>query len=338
MFDKKTIMVTGGTGSFGHYIAKMLLKKQPKKIIIFSRDEKKQDDMRYEFRSSPQVEFVIGDVRDYTSVKSAMKGVEVVFHAAALKQVPSCEYNVRQAVLTNVIGAHNIINACREEGVSRVIAISTDKAVKPVNTMGMTKALQERLFISANLEAGKKSPVYACVRYGNVIGSRGSVIPLFQKQLEHGGPLTITHPGMTRFVLTLGQAIDLVFWAALKAKGGEIFVKKLPALLVKHLAEVMAGTAGKKIAIKNVGVRPGEKIHEALISEEESMRTVDSGSHYIVLSPLEGSDPDGHYRKHKTVEIFEYSSAIAEKLSKPKILELLQREGWISRSGGKNII
>lgn len=338
MFDKKAVMVTGGTGSFGHYIAKMLLKKNPKKIIIFSRDEKKQDDMRYEFRSSPQVEFVIGDVRDYTSVKTAMKGVDVVFHAAALKQVPSCEYNVREAVLTNVIGAHNIITACREEGVPRVIAISTDKAVKPVNTMGMTKALQERLFISANLEAGKKSPVFACVRYGNVIGSRGSVIPLFQKQLEHGGPLTITHPGMTRFVLTLGQAIDLVFWAAIKAKGGEIFVKKLPALVVKDLAEVMAGTGGKNIAIKNIGMRPGEKIHEALISEEESMRTVDSGGHYIVLSPLNGADPDGHYRRHKTVEIFEYSSATAEKLSKSQILELLKREGWISRSGDKKVI
>lgn len=338
MFLNENVLITGGTGSFGHYIAKMLLKKNPKKIIIFSRDEKKQDDMRYEFRSSPQVEFVIGDVRDYISVKTAMKGVDVVFHAAALKQVPSCEYNVREAVLTNVIGAHNIITACREEGVSRVIAISTDKAVKPVNTMGMTKALQERLFISANYEARNKSPVYACVRYGNVIGSRGSVIPLFQKQLEHGGPLTITHPGMTRFVLTLSQAIDLVFWAALKAKGGEIFVKKLPALLVKDLAEVIAGAGGKHISIKNTGVRPGEKIHEALLSEEESIRTVDSGSHYIVLSPLDGADPDGHYRKHKTVEIFEYSSAMSERLSKPQILELLKREGWISRSGDKKVI
>jgi UDP-N-acetylglucosamine 4,6-dehydratase len=338
MFDKKTVMVTGGTGSFGHYIARMLLKKQPRKIIVFSRDEKKQDDMRYEFRSSPKVEFIIGDVRDHASVKAALKGVDVVFHAAALKQVPSCEYNVREAVLTNVIGAHNIITACREEGVSRVIAISTDKAVKPVNTMGMTKALQERLFISANLEARNKTPVYACVRYGNVIGSRGSVIPLFQKQLEHGGPLTITHPGMTRFVLTLGQAIDLVFWAALKAKGGEIFVKKLPSLVVKDLAEVMARAGGRNITIKNIGVRPGEKIHEALISEEESMRTMDSGSHYIVLSHLEEADSKSHYRKHKPSEIFEYSSATAEKLSKPQILDLLKREGWVKRSGDKKVI
>jgi len=338
MFLNKNVLVTGGTGSFGHYIAKMLLKKHPRKVIIFSRDEKKQDDMRYQFRSSPQMEFIIGDVRDYTSVKTAMKGVDVVFHAAALKQVPSCEYNVREAVLTNVIGAHNIITACREEGVPRVIAISTDKAVKPVNTMGMTKALQERMFISANLDDSRKSPVYACVRYGNVIGSRGSVIPLFQKQLLHGGPLTITHSDMTRFVLTLGQAIDLVFWAALKAKGGEIFVKKLPALLVKDLAEVMARTGGKNIAIKNVGIRPGEKIHEALISEEESMRTLDSGGHYIVLSHLEGSDPTGHYRKHKIVEIFEYSSATAEKMNKPQILGLLKKEGWISLSGDRKVI
>lgn len=338
MFLNKNVLITGGTGSFGHYIAKMLLKKRPKKIIIFSRDEKKQDDMRYEFRLNPQVEFIIGDVRDCPSVKTAMRGVDVVFHAAALKQVPSCEYNVREAVLTNVIGAHNIITACREEGVHRVIAISTDKAVKPVNTMGMTKALQERMFISANLDDSKKSPVYACVRYGNVIGSRGSVIPLFQKQLKHGGPLTITHLQMTRFVLTLGQAIDLVFWAALKAKGGEIFVKKLPALLVKDLAEVMARTGDKNIAIKNIGVRPGEKIHEALISEEESLRTVDSGNHYIVLSHLEGSDPTGHYRKHKAVDIFEYSSATAEKLTKPKILDLLKVEGWVSWSGGKKVV
>lgn len=164
-----------------------------------------------EFRSSPPVEFVIGDVHDYTSVKTDMMGADVVFHAAALRQVPSCEYNVREAVLTNVIGTHNIKTARREEGVPRVIAISTDKAVKPVNTMGMTKALPERLFISANLEAGKKSPVLACFRCGNVIGSRGSVIPLFQNQLEHGGPLIITHPGMNRFVLTLGQARPLTW-------------------------------------------------------------------------------------------------------------------------------
>jgi UDP-glucose 4-epimerase len=334
MFNKKTIMVTGGTGSFGHYIARMLLKQNPRKIIVFSRDEKKQDDMRYEFRSNPQVEFVIGDVRDYGSVKAAMDGVDMVFHAAALKQVPSCEYNVREAVLTNVIGAHNIVTACREKRVPRVIAISTDKAVKPVNTMGMTKALQERMFISANQESRSKSTVFACVRYGNVIGSRGSVIPLFLKQLEHGGPLTITHPGMTRFVLTLGQAIDLVFWAALKARGGEIFVKKLPALLVKDLAEVMAGTGRKKVSIKNIGVRPGEKIHEALISEEESMRTVDSGSHYIVLSHLAGADPYGHYRKHRKVEIFEYSSATAIKINKKQIIELLKKEGW---AGGPSI-
>jgi UDP-N-acetylglucosamine 4,6-dehydratase/5-epimerase len=338
MFLNKNVLITGGTGSFGHYIAKMLLKKRTRKIIIFSRDEKKQDDMRYEFRSDPQIEFIIGDVRDYASVKAAVKGVDVVFHAAALKQVPSCEYNVREAVLTNVVGAHNIITACREEGVARVVAISTDKAVKPVNTMGMTKALQERLFISANLEARNKRPVYACVRYGNVIGSRGSVIPLFQKQLEHGGPLTITHPGMTRFVLTLGQAIDLVFWAALKAKGGEIFVKKLPALLVKDLAEVMARSGGKDIAIKNTGVRPGEKIHEALISEEESMRTVDSGNHYIVLSHLAGEGSGSHYRKHKAAEIFEYSSATAERLTKPQILNLLKDEGWISGSGDKKVV
>ncbi len=338
MFLNKNVLITGGTGSFGHYIAKKLLKKRPKKIIVFSRDEKKQDDMRYEFRNDPQIKFIIGNVRDYSAVKVALRGVDVVFHAAALKQVPSCEYNVREAVLTNVIGAHNIITACREEGVSRVISISTDKAVKPVNTMGMTKALQERLFISANFKTRKNFPVYACVRYGNVIGSRGSVIPLFRKQLEHGGPLTITHPRMTRFVLTLGQAIDLVFWASVKAKGGEIFVKKLPALLVKDLAEVMAQDGGKKISVKNIGMRPGEKIHETLISEEESMRTVDAGSHYIILSHLTDADPGGHYLKHKKVEIFEYSSALAQRMTKDQIFEMLEKEGWTGNTNHEELI
>jgi len=332
MFKNQNILVTGGTGSFGHYIAKMLLKKQPRKVMVFSRDEKKQDDMRYEFRSSPQMEFIIGDVRDYTSVKKALKGVDVVFHAAALKQVPSCEYNVREAVLTNVIGAHNIITACREEGVSRVIAISTDKAVKPVNTMGMTKALQERMFISANLEDRKKSPVYACVRYGNVIGSRGSVIPLFQKQLEHGGPLTITHPQMTRFVLTLGQAIDLVFWAALKAKGGEIFVKKLPALNITDLAQVMIKAGKKPLKIKNMGVRPGEKIHEVLISEEESLRTIEKKGYYIILPHIEIPKTSAHYRKSKTINLFEYSSATAQRLNKKQIHSMLKQNGWLGKT------
>ncbi|HAY20625.1 MAG TPA: hypothetical protein DCY27_00325 [Desulfobacterales bacterium] len=338
MFLNKNVLITGGTGSFGHYITKMLLKKRPKKIIVFSRDEKKQDDMRYEFRNHPQIKFIIGNVRDYSAVKVALRGVDMVFHAAALKQVPSCEYNVREAVLTNVIGAHNIITACREEGVSRVISISTDKAVKPVNTMGMTKALQERLFISANFKTQKNFPVFACVRYGNVIGSRGSVIPLFRKQVEHDGPLTITNPLMTRFVLTLGQAVDLVFWATAKAKGGEIFVKKLPALLVKDLAEVMARAGGKKIAIKDIGIRPGEKIHETLISEEESMRTVDSGSHYIILSHLTDADPGGHYRRHKKVEIFEYSSALAERMKKNQILDMLGKEGWIGKTNHEELI
>ena len=329
MFERQTVVVTGGTGSFGHYIARMLLKHKAKRVVIFSRDEKKQDDMRYEFRDAPAIEFVIGDVRDPEATRRVMEGADTVFHAAALKQVPSCEYNVREAVLTNVLGAQNVIEACRAARVPAVVAVSTDKAVKPVNTMGMTKALQERLFIGANL-SGKG--VFSCVRYGNVIGSRGSVVPLFRKQIDHGGPLTVTDPRMTRFSLTLGQAIGLVFAAAKDARGGEIYVKKLSAIRVGDLARVMvdAATKSERIKIRTVGVRPGEKLHEVLISEEEAHRTVEYRDHFVVLPHIGVPRTERRYRGLPRTRVLEYGSGTAHRMTRSEIARLLQAEGILS--------
>lgn len=337
VFAGKRVLVTGGTGSFGHHIVDRLLKENPAEIRIFSRDEDKQVRMSEEYGMShayPRdglLNFIIGDVRDLKSVKQAMNGIDLVFHAAALKHVPLCEYHVWQAVQTNIQGAQNIIQAALDEEVEKVIAISTDKAVKPVNAMGMTKALQEKLFTAANFHKGKKATVFACVRYGNVVGSRGSVIPLFKRQIESGGPLTITDPNMTRFMLTLSEGIDLVFQAGANAVGGEIFVLKIPAATVKDIADVMlsALSGGVALPVKVVGVRPGEKIHEVLISEAESLRTIDAGPSYIVLPQLELSEVDLSRHDGPAVDFQEYTSDLTQRLSKEEIKAILGRSGWI---------
>jgi FlaA1/EpsC-like NDP-sugar epimerase len=337
LFAGKRILVTGGTGSFGHHIVDRLLKENPAEIRIFSRDEDKQVRMSeeygmgHEYPRNASLNFIIGDVRDLKSVKQAMSGVDLVFHAAALKHVPLCEYHVWQAVQTNIQGAQNIIQAALDEKVKKVIAISTDKAVKPVNAMGMTKAIQEKLFIAANFHKGNKETVFACVRYGNVIGSRGSVIPLFKRQIESGGPLTVTDPDMTRFILTLSDGIDLVFQAAGNAVGGEIFVLKIPAATVADIADVMmsALSAGVTLAVKVVGVRPGEKIHEVLISEAESLRTIDAGPTYIVLPQLDLPMIDFSRHDGAAVSFQEYTSDTTQRLSKEEIKMVLGRAGWI---------
>lgn len=236
MVTNKRVLITGGTGSFGHQIVRRLMAEKPAEIRIFSRDEEKQIQMSHDldvgadYPRKGKLSFVIGDVRNKDSLKRALHDIDIVFHAAALKQVPACEYNVLEAVQTNVLGAQNVIDVAFDCGAERVIAISTDKAVKPVNAMGMTKALQEKMFTSANYYKGSRSTVFTCVRYGNVIGSRGSVIPLFAKQIKKGGPVTVTHPDMTRFVITLEEAIELAFHAGKHAVGGEIFVPKIPIL------------------------------------------------------------------------------------------------------------
>ena len=299
IFDGKRVLVTGGTGSMGRTFVHRVLSGEagtPKKVIVFSRDEAKQHDMRMAYLhrrvTTDEVifnnfrnvlEFRIGDVRDYGDVCSALKGADIVINAAALKQVPTCEYFPAQAILTNCIGANNLARAIGENGypVETVVGISTDKACKPVNVMGMTKSLQERILISANVLNPRTR--FICVRYGNVLASRGSVIPLFHDQIRSGGPVTVTHARMTRFLLTLDQAVDTVFAALGNAKAGETFIPRAPAALVMNIAKALVGK--RRIPIRITGIRPGEKLHEVLVSEEEVNHCVRRGA-YFVIRPM----------------------------------------------------
>ena len=300
MLTDKTILVTGGTGSLGKVLIRRLLTGElgmPRKIIVFSRDEAKQHEMRMSymqkyaatdeiiFRNFQRLlDFRIGDVRDYHSVAAALQGVDVVFNAAALKQVPTCEYFPFQAVMTNIGGPENIVRAIQELRlpVQTVIGISTDKACKPVNVMGMTKSLQERVFIQANLRCPQTR--FLCVRYGNVLASRGSVIPLFHEQIRNGGPVTITTLEMTRFLLSLDQAVDTIFAAYKEANRGETYIPRVPSALVVDIANALVGQRPIKTVV--TGIRPGEKLHEILISEEECHRSVDRGNYFAILPML----------------------------------------------------
>lgn len=275
-----TILITGGTGSFGNRVARHLLDLGPAQIRIFSRDEKKQWEMQ---RRWPGFRYVIGDVRDAGRLEEAMNGVDFVFHAAALKQVPSCESYPLEAIKTNILGTQNICATARAAGVKTVVALSTDKAVKPVNAMGTSKAMMEKLVCSQNQFGGPTT--YCCVRYGNVMGSRGSVIPLFLRQIREEIPLTITVPHMTRFLMTLDQSVDLVFHAMTMAQGGEIFVRKAPACTVLDLAEAMRrrhSPRGAEHPIQEVGIRPGEKIHEILVNEYELQRVGETETYFTI--------------------------------------------------------
>jgi FlaA1/EpsC-like NDP-sugar epimerase len=300
LFKDKTILVTGGTGSMGKTFVHRVLSGAfgtPRKVIVFSRDEAKQHEMRVAYLhrgvATDEVifnnflnvlEFRIGDVRDYADVCSAVKHADIVVNAAALKQVPTCEYFPQQAVMTNCIGAYNIVRAIEEHGypVDTVIGVSTDKACKPVNVMGMSKALQERIFVAANILNSKTR--FVCVRYGNVLASRGSVIPLFLDQVRNGGPVTITAPEMTRFLLSLEQAVDTVITAFSDARRGETIVPNAPSATVENLARALIGK--RKLAMTNVGVRPGEKMHEIMISEEEVHHSVRRGDYYAIQPML----------------------------------------------------
>lgn len=316
----KTIVVTGGTGSLGQVLIRRLLSGemgQPEKIIVFSRDEAKQHNMRVEYLQKKAVtdeviyrnfqqllEFRIGDVRDFHSVSSCLRNADVIFNAAALKQVPTCEYFPFEAVQTNIGGPQNIVRVIREHNlpVELVVGISTDKACKPVNVMGMTKAIQERVFIRANLDCPKTR--FLCVRYGNVLASRGSVIPLFHEQIRKGGPITITTDNMTRFLLSLEQAVDTIFAAVTEGYRGETYIPRVPSAKMMDLANVMIGD--KPIDITITGIRPGEKIHEILVSEEEAHRTIDRNHYYVILPilpELRRSDEEKNYLTK------EYSSA-----------------------------
>lgn len=284
MFTNKTILVTGGTGSFGNYIVHRLLKKDVKEIRILSRDEKKQYDMKIHYNNDSKLKFYIGDIRDYSRVEQVIEGVDIVYQAAALKHVPVCEASPFEAVKTNIIGVENIIRAAHKHCVQKVICVSTDKAVKPVNVMGMTKAIQERLMLSANHSPDNKGTIFCVVRYGNVLLSRGSVVPYFRKLISEGKNITITDMMMTRFLLTLSDAIDLVIFATENSVGGETFVKKAPSTYIHNIARVLCEEANVPFEYTVIGKYPGEKLDEILITEEELQRTEDKGD-YLTIHP-----------------------------------------------------
>ena len=276
MFADKVLMITGGTGSFGHTILERYVHTDIKEIVVFSRDEKKQEDMRISLQD-PKVRFCIGDVRNYESIAEAMRGVDYVFHAAALKQVPSCEFYPMEAVLTNVIGTENVLNAAIANNVKRLVLLSTDKAVYPINAMGITKALGEKLLVAKSRVLRERAPTLCVTRYGNVMGSRGSVIPLFVEQIKANRPITITDPKMTRFLMSLAQSVDLVLHAFTRGRQGDTFVQKAPACTVHDLALALKEIFNSSVPIKVIGSRHGEKRFESLISREEVAKSEDMG-------------------------------------------------------------
>ncbi len=333
MFKDKVILVTGGTGSIGSEIVKQLLAHSPKTIRIFSRDESKQFYMQQELKEYNNIRYLIGDIRDKNRLKYAAEGVDYIFHAAALKHVPSCEYNPLEAVKTNVIGVQNIIEVAIENNVSKVIAISTDKVVNPLNTMGATKLLSEKLIGAANYYKGNRDITFSCVRFGNVMGSRGSVIPLFMEQIEKNIPLTVTHKDMTRFMMSIPQAAELVLKAAEYSRGGEVFVLKMPTLKIIDLARVLIDMyeqeTGEEYGAEIIesGVRPGEKLFEELMTLEESERALHNDIMYLIPSLFSNFKED-EYKGFEVAKREEYSSLNAPKLNEKNILHLLKENDF----------
>ena len=328
MFKDKVILITGGTGSFGHsFVPTTLQKYNPKKIIIFSRDEMKQWEMAKDYKDDSRVRFFIGDVRDKERLYRALDGVDYVVHAAATKIVPTAEYNPFECVKTNIMGAMNIIDACIDKGVTRVVALSTDKASSPINLYGATKLASDKLFVSGNAYAGEHDTRFSVVRYGNVMGSRGSVIPFFQS-LKGKDKLPITDPRMTRFMISLEQGVELVWHAFEDMFGGEIYVKKIPSMNIIDLANVVVPSAEHEI----VGIRPGEKLHEQMIGEEDSASTYEYKEHFKILPVINGWDKDP--RRMKDGELvpqgFTYSSE-----NNTEWMSSGELEGWISKNNTK---
>lgn len=283
MFNGKTLLITGGTGSFGNAVLRRFLDSNLSEIRIFSRDEKKQEDMRISLKND-KVKFYIGDVRNYNSISDAMQGVDFVFHAAALKQVPSCEFYPMEAIQTNVLGAENVMRAAIANQVKRCVVLSTDKAVYPINAMGISKAMMEKVMVSKARMCDPEKTVLCATRYGNVMASRGSVIPLFLEQILSGKSITITDPNMTRFLMTLDESVDLVMYAFENANPGDIFVQKAPASTIQDLALAMSDMMGKNTEIKIIGTRHGEKLFESLVSREEMARVEDLGNYFRIPS------------------------------------------------------
>ena len=332
VFDGKVLVITGGTGSFGNAVCRRFLKTGIREIRIVSRDEKKQDDMRHLYqervpKESSKLKYYIGDVRDYASMEGAFKGADFVFHAAALKQVPSCEFYPIEAVKTNVLGSNNVITACEMHGVKKAIFLSTDKAAYPVNAMGMTKALMEKNVIARSRQIGGSGPVLCLTRYGNVMGSRGSVIPLFCEQIEHGKPLTVTDGSMTRFMMTLEDAVELVLYAFEHGSQGDLFVQKAPAASLDTLARAVLDLKHADNEIRTIGIRHGEKLYEVLVTSEEMVKAKDMGNYF--RSPADNRDLnyDKYFTKgdEAVARTESYHSNNTRRLSLEEMKDLLKK-------------
>ena len=330
MFDNKTLLITGGTGSFGGAVLKRFLHSEIKEIRIFSRDEKKQDDMRRRLLSN-KVKYFIGDVRDFNSINNAIRGVDYVFHAAALKQVPSCEFFPIQAVKTNVVGAGNVIEAAIRNDVKRVVVLSTDKAVYPINAMGMSKALMEKVMIAKARNA--EGTVLTGTRYGNVMASRGSVIPLFVEQIKKGQEITITDPAMTRFMMTLEDAVDLVLFAFKNANPGDIFVQKAPAATIETLAEALKRLYKADNPIRIIGTRHGEKLYESLVNREDMLKAEDMGDFYRIPSDNRNLNYERYFSEGEedVSKIDDYHSHNTFRLNVEQTMKLLLKLDFIRR-------
>jgi UDP-glucose 4-epimerase len=324
MFTDKTLLITGGTGSFGNAILKRFASTDVAEIRVFSRDEKKQEDMRTSL-NNPKIKFYIGDVRDYGSVSDAMKGVDYVFHAAALKQVPSCEFYPVEAIRTNVLGAEHVMTAAVAQGVSHVVLLSTDKAVYPINAMGLSKALMEKVMVAKSRLLSSTETVLCATRYGNVMASRGSVIPLFINQIRRGDPLTLTNPSMTRFLMSLDESVDLVIHAFTHAGQGDIFVQKAPASTVGDLATAISELFGSATQVKVIGTRHGEKLYESLVSREEMARAEDMGRYYRVPADTRDLNYNKYFSEGEAAidAVDDYTSHNTERLDVAMIKELL---------------
>jgi UDP-N-acetylglucosamine 4,6-dehydratase/5-epimerase len=332
MFKDKTLLITGGTGSFGNAVLKRFLYTDIGEIRIFSRDEKKQDDMRKELKSD-KVKFFIGDVRDYNSVAAAMHGVDYVFHAAALKQVPSCEFFPMEAVKTNVIGTENVLNAAIAHGVKKVICLSTDKAVYPINAMGISKAMMEKVMVAKSRTVSPEKTIICGTRYGNVMCSRGSVIPLFIQQIKKGEPLTVTDPNMTRFLMSLESAVELVLFAFKNANQGDIFVQKAPASTIGDLAQAVKEIFNADNEIRIIGTRHGEKLYETLLTREEMAQAEDLGDYYRIPADTRDLNYDKYFTdgKYEISESVDYNSHNTERLDVPRIKELLLKLDYVQK-------
>ena len=330
MFDGKVLMITGGTGSFGHTVLKRFIETEVKEIRIFSRDEKKQEDMRIAL-GCDKVKFYIGDVRDYDSLAQAMTGVDYVFHAAALKQVPSCEFYPMEAVRTNVLGTENMLNAAIAKGVSRVVVLSTDKAVYPINAMGISKAIAEKLMVAKSRTIPEGGTVVCATRYGNVMASRGSVIPLFIQQLLDGQEITVTDPSMTRFLMSLEESVDLVLHAFEHGQQGDIFIQKAPASTVADLAQALKELLNKTNPVKVIGTRHGEKLYESLVSREEMAKAEDMGRYFRIPA----DNRDLNYKKYfvegeqRISEFDDYTSHNTHRLDVQGVKDVLRKLDYV---------